>query len=74
MTIRISLFFLLLLFSSPLFAVPYVTGDKIETVSLNDQYKKPGFINEATRMILFSRDKKGGELLTMPYRECQKVI
>ncbi|MCU7940683.1 MAG: hypothetical protein KZQ64_04095 [gamma proteobacterium symbiont of Bathyaustriella thionipta] len=64
MTLRISIFFLAVLFSSLLYAVPYVVGDKIDAVSLHDQHEKQGVINKATRMILFSRDKKGGEILT----------
>ena len=64
MKLRNSVFFPALFFSSILFAAPYVIGDKLEVVSLHDQHEKPGAINEATRIILFSRDKKGGELLT----------
>ncbi len=62
--LRYSAFFLLFFFSPILWAVPYVTGDSLDPVSLNDQHEKPGYIDKTTRLILFSRDKKGGEILT----------
>ena len=71
MNLRNSIFFLMLFFSSSLLASPYAIGDRLAPVSLYDQHEKPGTISETTRIILFSRDKKGGELLndalsTMP--------
>lgn len=64
MNLPYSAFFLLLLLPPILMAVPYAVGDSLEIVSLNDQHEKPGYIDKTTRVILFSRDKKGGELLT----------
>ncbi len=63
MKIQKSLLILLLLFAPGIYAAPYVIGDTLQAVSLDDQHKKPGHINTQTRMILFSRDKAGGELM-----------
>jgi len=63
MKVQKSLLILLLLFAPAIFAAPYVIGDKLEAVSLDDQHEKPGHINEETRIILFSRDKAGGDLM-----------
>ena len=59
-----ALFALILMFSQLVYANPYSVGDKLLTLSLYDQYDKAGFINEQTQVILFSRDKAGGDLLS----------
>ena len=55
---------LILLFSQAIYAAPYAAGEQLTALTLHDQYDKPGHINEQTRVILFSRDKAGGDLLT----------
>ncbi|MCK5647346.1 MAG: hypothetical protein KAI22_00560 [Gammaproteobacteria bacterium] len=59
-----TLFFLLLFLSPAVFAAPYEVGDKLQTFSLSDQHEKLSHINNETRIILFSRDKAGGQLIT----------
>ena len=59
------LFILILIFSQIVYANPYSVGDKLHTLSLYDQYDKAGFINEKTQIILFSRDKAGGDILSL---------
>lgn len=65
MKIQKTLFVLILFFSQLIYADPYTTGDKLAALSLNDQHDNPGFINEQTRIVLFSRDKAGGDLLAL---------
>lgn len=57
------LFIAILFFSQAIYASPYSEGEKLLTLSLYDQYDKAGFINEKTQVILFSRDKAGGDLI-----------
>ena len=59
-----TLFVLLLIFSPAVFSAPYEVGDKLQTFSLSDQHEKLNHINNETRIILFSRDKAGGQLIT----------
>ena len=64
MTLLKSLFFLLLIISPPAFSAFYEVGDKLEMFSLTDQYEKSTHINNKTQLILFSRDKAGGKLIS----------
>jgi len=43
--------------------VPYGVGDTIEGFSLEDQHGDTGTVDATTRVILFSRDMPGGDLL-----------
>ena len=58
------LVFLLLITSLPAFSDVYIAGDQLQSFSLSDQHDKPRHINKQTRVILFSRDKAGGQLIT----------
>jgi len=57
------LFILTLMFSQLIYANPYSVGDTLLPMSFQDQNDKAGFINEKTQIILFSRNKAGGDLL-----------
>lgn len=56
--------FLLLIISADLQASSYGIGSHLAPLSLTDQHDQQGSINDATRMVLYTRDKKSGELLT----------
>ena len=58
------LFVLVLIYSPLIYANPYNVGDKLPALSLSDQHDKARDISEQTQVILFSRDKAGGSLLT----------
>ena len=45
-------------------AKPWGLGDAIEGFQLEDQFGKVGRVDESTKLILFSRDMDGGELLS----------
>lgn len=45
-------------------AATYTVGNKLPVISIKDQHDLPGQINASTRVILFSRDKAGGEIMT----------
>ena len=72
MKIQKLLLILMLSFSPTIFSAPYIIGDKLIALSLDDQHEKPGHINEQTQLILFSRDKAGGELLTKALSQMPK--
>ncbi len=42
---------------------PYAVGDTIEAFALEDQHGDSGGVDASTRVILFSRDMPGGDLL-----------
>ena len=42
---------------------PYVVGDLIDAIALEDQRGDPGAVDASTRVVLFSRDMDGGDLL-----------
>ena len=42
---------------------PYVVGDLIDAIALEDQHGDPGAVDASTRVVLFSRDMDGGDLL-----------
>lgn len=64
MTILKTSVFLFLIASFPVFSASYEVGDKLGIISLTDQYEKTGHINDTSRVILFSRDKSGGKLIS----------
>ena len=56
----------LLLLAAPTWAEdtpPYVVGDVIDAIALEDQHGDPGAVDASTRVVLFSRDMDGGDLL-----------
>ena len=64
MTLLKTFFILFLITSPPVFSASYEVGDKLEMFSLTDQYDKAVYINNTTQLILFSRDKAGGKLIS----------
>ncbi len=44
-------------------APPYIVGDVIDAIALEDQHGDPGAVDASTRVVLFSRDMDGGDLL-----------
>ncbi|MEZ9234999.1 hypothetical protein [Shewanella sp. 10N.286.52.A9] len=57
------LFVASLLFMTTAQAEVFVVNDKIEPVTLEDQFEQPLVVNEQTQWVLFSRGMKGGELI-----------
>ncbi|MCP3128670.1 hypothetical protein [Shewanella sp. KJ2020] len=58
------LFCLSLLFTPILaFAASYVAGDAINPISLLDQHDKAINVTDETRVVLFSRSMKGGDII-----------
>lgn len=45
------------------FAANYVAGDTINPISLRDQHDKTINVTDETRVVLFSRSMKGGEII-----------
>ena len=52
-----------LLVADAAFAQPYAVGDAIEPFSLEDQHGEKRSVDASVRVILFSRDMQGGDLL-----------
>ncbi len=44
-------------------ARPYAVGEVIPPIPLENQHGEPGAVDESTRVVLFSRDMEGGDLL-----------
>ncbi|QYJ78495.1 hypothetical protein [Shewanella acanthi] len=59
------LFLCLSLVFMPIFAMAasYVAGDQISPISLLDQNDKPLNVTDDTKVVLFSRSMKGGEII-----------
>ncbi|MCC4834758.1 hypothetical protein Q4601_13365 [Shewanella sp. 1_MG-2023] len=57
------LFVVSLFFMTTAQANVFAVNDKIEPVTLEDQFEQPLVINEQTQVVLFSRGMKGGEFI-----------
>ncbi|WP_076539249.1 hypothetical protein [Shewanella sp. UCD-KL21] len=57
------LFAVSVLFMTSAQANVFVVNDKIEPVTLEDQFEQPLVVNEQTQVVLFSRGMKGGEFI-----------
>ena len=57
------LFAVSVLFMTSAQANVFVVNDKIDPVTLEDQFEQPLVVNEHTKVVLFSRGMKGGELI-----------
>jgi hypothetical protein len=52
-----------LLMPAAAFAQPYVVGDAVETFTLEDQHGESRSVDASVKVILFSRDMEGGDVL-----------
>jgi hypothetical protein len=58
------IFFILALCFAPIVsAASYTIGDKIENLSLPDQFEKTASIDQQTQLVLFNQDKEAGNLI-----------
>ncbi|WP_144211344.1 hypothetical protein [Shewanella donghaensis] len=57
------LFAVSILFMTSAQANVFVLNDKIEPITLEDQFEQPLVVNETTKVVLFSRGMKGGEFI-----------
>ncbi|MDO6619417.1 hypothetical protein BCU94_19090 [Shewanella sp. 10N.286.52.C2] len=57
------LFAVSVLFMASAQANVFVVNDKIEPITLEDQFEQPLVVNEQTQVVLFSRGMKGGEFI-----------
>lgn len=58
-----AVFLAMVLFAAPAFAGPIAVGDRLEIAGLADQHDQPGGVDDATRLILFTRDMGASEFV-----------
>jgi hypothetical protein len=63
---------LVLLAAGSAAAEPYVVGDRIEPVTLEDQHGTPHALDASVRLVLFSRDMDGGKVLKQSLADAPK--